>query len=130
MSDHREFSRVAVNFPVVLVPPSGEPIHGRLGDISVGGISVVTDAKLEVGTLCNVVVRLMDDVAIEGQGEIIRQLSDGLAVELESLSLDSYEHLCNVLLYNAEDSDQIIDEIQAHPGIRRLGTPLPLSPDT
>lgn len=128
-AERREFSRVSVSFPVVFVPEGGEPLDGRIGDISVAGAFILTDAALPVGTRCSIVVHLMGDVAIEGQGEVVRTGPDGVALELESLGLDSYEHLCNLVVYNAEDCDVVREEINAHSGIRRRGTPLPLSPN-
>ncbi len=130
MPERREFSRVAVDFPVVLIPTEGQAVEGRLGDISVAGIFVRTESKLERGVFCAVIVRLMGDVAIEGRGEVIRVTEGGLALSLESLNLDSYEHLCNLVSYNADDGERARAEIEAHPGIRRLGTPLPLSPNS
>jgi len=91
----------------------------RSKDISMNGIFVFCEHRLEPGTECDVTLRLLgatSDLRLSANGRVVRVSDGGLAVEFTSLDLDSYVHLRNLIVYNAEDPDGILEEV-SHPFI-------------
>jgi len=91
----------------------------RSKNISMTGIFVFAEHKLEPGTECDVTLRLLgatSDLRLSANGRVVRVTDDGLALEFTSLDLDSYVHLRNLIIYNAEDPDGILEEV-SHPFI-------------
>ncbi len=90
-------------------------------DVSMKGLRLATDALVEPGTLCRAVIRLRGEtppVIIETAGTIVRSTPGSLAVEFIELDFDSYQHLRNLILLNAEDPEKAEREFIAHWGIR------------
>lgn len=83
-------------------------------DISLQGMFVRTDQPLAVGTACDMEILLTGSssrLSIRVQGRVARQGAAGVAVVFDSLDVDSYYHLKNLLLYNAQDPDSLEKEI-------------------
>jgi hypothetical protein len=86
-------------------------------DVSMTGIFIFTDQRLEPGSTCQITIRLLgasSDLRMTAEGRIARLTEDGVGVEFTSLDLDSYVHLRNLIVYNAEDPDGILEEV-SHP---------------
>lgn len=49
-------------------------------------------------------------LAIELRGKVVRKADDGMAIEFMEMDLDSFIHLKNVVSYNSEDADAVVDE--------------------
>ncbi len=82
-------------------------------DISLKGMFIKTDQALQVGTPCELELILSGtstSLSLAMQGKITRQADDGLGVSFEGVDLDSYWHLKNLLLYNAQDPDALEKE--------------------
>lgn len=83
-------------------------------DISMKGVFVRTDQEIPVGTPCDMEILLTGTsrrLALNIKGVITRQDSSGLGIAFDSMDLDSYVHLKNILLYNASDSEEIRREM-------------------
>ncbi len=82
-------------------------------DISLKGMFIKTDKVLTVGTPCELELILTGastSLSLAITGKITRQGDGGLGVSFDGIDLDSYWHLKNLLLYNAQDPDALEKE--------------------
>lgn len=126
--NRRDFSRVSVNIAMALVTPE-KTIHcGRVRDISLNGICCECSETLPVGQQCRVVLFLgdpNDSVQVEAEARVVRSKSAGpegttVAVELSEINLESFHHICALVLNNASDELAVEQELRTHLGIRHL----------
>jgi hypothetical protein len=83
-------------------------------DISIKGVFVKTQDKIPEGTPCDLEILLTGSstrLALTIKGTITRQEKNGLAIGFESMDLDSFMHLKNVILYNATDPEEVEKEM-------------------
>lgn len=118
--NQREFTRVPVSVSTTL--RAGQIIIQSLvtKDLSMSGIYVQTHDHLSVGTECEIKLLLGDgEIEIQAQGQVVRTDSNGLAIQfVKIMGLESYQHLQNLVRYNAPDPGKVEDEFQEHAGIR------------
>jgi hypothetical protein len=121
--NQREFTRVRTRIPVD-IDHAGGRIEGSTQDISLNGMFVATDATLAANTPCQAVLHIDGRggaIVIRANGAVIRTLSGGIALHFNELvELDSYEHLRNLILYNASDPAQAEQEFDSHLGLKRV----------
>jgi hypothetical protein len=117
----REFTRVAVTARTVIrsgeTVIAGAPTHS----LSLKGMSIQTDQRLPVGTACEfTIVLVAGEVEIQAEGTVVNHLSDGMAFIFNKIiGLESFEHLRNLVYYNAQDVEQVESEFSSHAGIRK-----------
>jgi hypothetical protein len=120
-SNQREFTRVLVSARTVIragaMTLAGAPTHS----LSMKGMSVVTGERLPVGTECEITIVLVEnEVEIQLLGVVVVDLPDGIAFQFTKiLGLESFEHLRNLVFYNAPDVEVVETEFTAHAGIRK-----------
>ncbi len=115
--ERRRRTRVVFTTEVELASGDLTVKSTRSRDVSMTGIFIYTDQHLEPGAACQITIRLLgasSDLRLTAEGRVVRVTDDGLAVEFTSLDLDSYVHLRNLIVYNAEDPDGILEEV-SHP---------------
>ena len=120
--DAREFSRVPVHVRV-LVRSEGIDVNSKRSiDLSMNGIFVECDESLPVGTKCELTL-LLDgtDPLIRAEcGGVIRRVNaEGMAIEFVELTLESYEHLQNLVRFNAPDLNSVENELKEHLGLKK-----------
>lgn len=79
---------------------------GDSRDISLRGVFLNTDDILEMNTDCGIEIRLpgaQEDIVISLKGHIVRKEEAGYAIYFDSVDLDSYTHLKNIIKYNSPD---------------------------
>ena len=118
---HREFTRVQL--PInALVTMNGVTRSVPVRDVSLNGISVHADPPFEQGTPCKVELRredAPDEPWITAHGTVVRVSAEIVAIHLLDLvGIDSLDSLRSLLLYHAEDPDQLLAEFHAHWGLR------------
>lgn len=105
--DRRSGVRVNFNTEIlVTVTPGGKSYQCSSRDISLRGIFLNTDDNLEPDTKCDIEVRLKgggEDLRLFLTGHVVRKEEDGYAVYFDSVDLDSYTHLKNIVKYNSPD---------------------------
>jgi hypothetical protein len=116
----REFSRVAVKVRV-LVRSEGIDIDTKRSiDLSMNGIFVECDEPLPLGTKCELTI-LLDGtdpmIRVECGGVVRRVTPEGMAIEFVELTLESYEHLQNLVRFNAPDLNTVEMELKEHLGL-------------
>jgi hypothetical protein len=119
----REFIRVPFNTTVVVrVQDRVIRSKGEI-NISMGGIRLPTrDAIPPAEALCRVTINLggsENPIHIEVRGTIIRSREGSLAIKFIDLDIDSYQHLRQLIVNNADDPDRAELEFVAHWGTRR-----------
>jgi hypothetical protein len=119
--NQREFTRVLVSARTELrsgaVSVSGAPTHS----LSMKGMSVVCQERLPVGSECEIDIVLVEgEVTIQLLGTVVSLLPDGMAVQFTKiLGLESFDHLRNLVFYNAPDVDAVEQEFSTHSGLRK-----------
>ncbi len=118
---HREFTRVPADVQVSVNASEGSILRAETQNVSMKGILVLTSQRLPLDAVCEVTLHL-DHGAIEirARGRVARLYPEGIAIEFDKIDgLESYEHLKNLVRYNATNLDQVEDEIHTHLGIRK-----------
>jgi hypothetical protein len=130
-TNHREFTRITTSLHAD-VQIDGIRILGHTQDVSLKGMLFRCAAVLPVGRACIVTIRLggitpdaeHGPTLIEAAGRVVRSAMDSCAIEFtEFLGVESYQHLTNLLRYNAHDPDKVTHEIDSHLGLKRIETP-------
>ncbi|MGD8563017.1 MAG: PilZ domain-containing protein [Desulfarculaceae bacterium] len=109
--------RTRVNFHTVAqVQAQGVNADGlQTEDLSLKGVFLVGDLALSSGQHCDVSIRLMaegsDTPTLRMQGKVIRSTPEGTAIEFTSLDPETYVHLRNLVLLNADDPDSAEEEL-------------------
>ena len=94
---------------------AGEKISSEADskDICLKGIFIRTTKSLPIDTPCDLELVLSGastNLSLAIKGRVIRQEPDGLGIKFGGIDLDSYWHLKNLLLYNAQDPEAIEKE--------------------
>lgn len=119
--NQREFTRVHVQVVVEITALGRTLSSSQPQDLSMKGLLVRTSDHLPVGTPCQVKLLLGETgVEIQAEGEVVRDYPEGFAVQFSRiLGVESYGHLKNLVLYNAQDTERVEREFQGHLGLRR-----------
>ena len=111
--DAEKRKNTRINFQTsIILRSEGETILSAADskDISLKGMFIKTAKVLAVGTPCDLELNLSGTstrLSIAVKGRISRQGEGGLGVSFDGIDLDSYWHLKNLLLYNAQDPDAL-----------------------
>lgn len=121
MKDQREFTRVGPHFDAQIVVDN-EPV-GQVTtlDISMGGALVEYNGDIDEGSRCQLVISLVSNPEqnkITVLSHVARKVGNKLALEFDSVDVDSYQHLEKLVLLNATDPDSVLDELDSHLGIK------------
>jgi hypothetical protein len=118
----REFSRIEIPMTATLSVDGEKTVSCKVVNISLNGIELCTEHNMSLGDRCQVEVQIGnpdDTLSIFAEGKVARITSDGLAVNFESIGLESYDHLKNMITYNAGNIDQVEKEFSEHLGLHR-----------
>ncbi len=109
--ERRENARVGFQTRIVVTTDKNEfQMDGNSKDLSLKGIFIETGETSPVGTKCRVRIFLtgmVDEIALKINGRVARQSEKGIAIAFESMDLDSYSHLKNIVRYNSSEPDDI-----------------------
>lgn len=109
----RKFSRV--HFNVAATVSYGErTFTGELENLSMSGMYLITEEKIELNEPVEITISLSGsdpEIKITFDGKVTRVGDDGLAFSFEKIDLDSYTHLKNIISYNIDDAEKVMDEI-------------------
>ncbi len=108
--ERRKHSRVgfATKIEVCLIMPGQENVclDANSKDLSLKGIFVKTDASFPLETQCSVDIYLtggVEQIKLEIQGKTVRQTDDGIGIVFQSMDVETYTHLKNIVYYNGGD---------------------------
>lgn len=80
-------------------------VTGDSKDLSLKGIFIITSEKAPVGSLCSVKIFLSgsnDDIELNIQGVVARAEQTGLGINFDSMDVDSFTYLKNIIKYNSD----------------------------
>lgn len=83
---------------------------GSSKDLSMRGVFIKTAQAPAENTPCQVTIKLLgleEDMVLMMEGRVVRATSDGYAIFFDSVDLDTYTHLKNIVRYNSPESDVI-----------------------
>ncbi len=119
----RGFSRVKARIHVKLTAADGSGFEGTARDLSASGVFIECDARPPLHRPYDIHIGLgdiEDGPAVNGAAEPVRVEQDGVAVRfIELEGAESFEHLRNLVSYNAENTSQTQAEFKAHVGLKR-----------
>lgn len=122
--NQREFTRVRTSIPIDCAIPGGAVFVGATRDVSLNGCFVPSPDPPADGTRCTAILHIDGRggaVRVQASAEVVRTRPGGFALHFhELLELDSYEHLRNLVLLNAEDPNQAESEFDSHLGLKRI----------
>ena len=104
--DRRKHDRVGFKTGIkisLIVDNKEVKLESNSENLSLKGVFIDTDQVFPVGTACFVKIYLtggQDDVVLSMQGTIVRQTQKGVGVEFDSMDVDTYSHLRNIVQYN------------------------------
>jgi hypothetical protein len=114
--ERRSFTRVLFQTEA-LIEYDGKSIRTSIENMSLKGMFLKTTEDIPVNKSLDMKILLSgssSELSIKLKGKIIRREVNGLAAQFDGMDLDSFIHLKNVIAYNAEDQDKIMDEFLVH----------------
>ena len=109
--NRRKHSRVGFATQIKIDLKTKDPVRleGSSKDLSLKGLFVITDRRFARGTLCSVKIVLtggIEKIELLIEGTIVRQTDVGIGIIFNSMDVDTYSHLKNIVVYNrVDDSD-------------------------
>ncbi len=107
--DRRKHTRVGFTTEIHIVLQIQEKqvkLEGNSRDLSLKGIFVRTDKLFPRGTTCSVKIYLtggIEKIELMIQGTIIRETEAGIGIIFNSMDVETYSHLKNIVRYNSKD---------------------------
>ncbi len=109
-SERRNKTRVSFDAQIKLKLSDVEiDSFGNSRDMSLNGIFINTDLRPEIGKKCDVEVILtggVDDLRLFMRGIVTRHGSKGIGINFNSMGLESYTHLKNIVRYNVNSASK------------------------
>ncbi len=76
-------------------------------NLSLSGIFVKTDKKIQIGAHCVITIILsggIEDVELSINSSVARIEENGLGIVFDTMDLDTYTHLKNIVQYNSQQT--------------------------
>ncbi len=109
----RKFSRV--NFRVdATIKAADRQFSGSVDNLSMSGMFMVTDKRLPLNEPVDITIAITGtepQISVNFSGKVGRIIENGMAFIFEKIDLDSYTHLKNIIAYNIDDSEKVMEEI-------------------
>jgi len=109
----RKFSRVSFRVAATIKTPERQ-FQGSVENLSMRGMFLVTDERLQLGDPVDITIALSGtspELAIAFNGSVSRVADNGLGFFFDKIDLDSYTHLKNIIAYNIDDAEKVMEEI-------------------
>jgi len=109
----RKFSRVFFNVEATIRSVERR-FQGVVENLSMTGMFLVTGERLAEGEEVEITIVLtgsLPEIKISFSGKVARIVENGMAFVFDKIDLDSYMHLKNIVAYNIDDSDKVMEEI-------------------
>lgn len=109
----RQFSRVPFRVAATIKTPDRQ-FQGSVENLSMRGMFLVTDECLPLGEQVEISMVLSGtspEIAITFSGSVSRVADDGMGFFFDKIDLDSYTHLKNIIAYNIDDAEKVMEEV-------------------
>jgi hypothetical protein len=113
IQENNRRSKIRVNFQsriVIEVPDLAIRLDGDSRNLSLKGIFVETVEDVPLKARCGVQVFLsgtVSPIALKMEGIVTRKEPTGIAIAFDSMDIDSYAELKNIVRYNTENPDDV-----------------------
>lgn len=112
VEDERRKKRRVDFITNIVLNMDGAEIHvqGSSKDLSLNGVYIYTKDDIPLNKKCDVEITLtgmLEPLKLRIKGATVRKEPVGIAVLFESMDLDSYTHLKNIVRYNSADPDSV-----------------------
>lgn len=121
-ANKRDYTRVTTNIDAEVTVEGVVPVACHVDNVSLSGVMIAGGHGLPEGAFCEVKLILKGvepPIAIITRGLILRVRPDRCAIEFREIDGDSYEHLRNLVLLNADDADPVEEEFDESIGIKK-----------
>ena len=123
--ERRKHTRIPIDLRSELTFLDGSTFHGTTKNLSFGGAFVSCNAPMGIPERGECALKLIlgaeeESASIEITARVIRLSENGVGVMFLSISLDGYNHLKNLMIFNSSDPETLIDELDKHPGIDKV----------
>ncbi|MEI7816138.1 MAG: PilZ domain-containing protein [Desulfuromonadales bacterium] len=109
----RKFSRVDFNVDAT-IKVADRQFQGAVENLSMTGMFLVTNEQLAEGEPVDITIVLtgtLPEIAVNFSGIVTRITEAGVGFTFEKVDLDSYMHLKNIIAYNIDDAEKVMEEI-------------------
>lgn len=109
----RQFSRVPFRMGATIKTPDRQ-FQGGVENLSMRGMFLVTDERLSLDDQVEIAMVLSGtspEITISFNGTVSRVADNGLGFFFDKIDLDSYTHLKNIIAYNIDDAEKVMEEI-------------------
>ena len=109
----RKFSRVHFNVGAT-IRSADRQFQGAVENLSMAGMFLVTHEQLAEGEAVDITIVLtgtLQEIAVNFNGIVTRIGEDGVGFTFEKMDLDSFMHLKNIIAYNIDDAEKVMEEI-------------------
>lgn len=120
MDERRNFTRVLFRGEAE-IRWEDKVVRGELSNLSLRGMLVTSPEPCPPGTPVGVRIQLTgstSEVCIRLVGRVARQQGTEIAVELTGMDLDSFILMKNVIIYNSDSQDKVIEEFNSYMKLR------------
>lgn len=118
----RDYTRVTTHIDAEVTVEGVEPVACHVDNVSLSGVMIAGGHGLPEGATCEVKLMLrgvQPPIPIATKGLILRVRPDRCAIEFREIDGNSYEHLRNLVLLNADDAEPIEEEFDESIGIKK-----------
>lgn len=109
----RKFSRVTFQVNAT-VTAAGHRFQGEVENLSMKGMFMITGEQLQPGEPVKISIILhgvKPEINVKVAGKVSRIVDNGIGFTFEKTDLESYTHLKNIIAYNIDDADRVMEEI-------------------
>lgn len=109
----RKFSRVSFQVDA-MIKTADRQFHGVVKDLSMSGMFMLTGEHLQLGDPVEITIILTGtspEINVNFSGEVSRIDETGIGFTFKMMDLDSYTHLKNIIAYNIDDAEKVLEEI-------------------
>jgi len=109
----RQFSRVRFRIGAT-IKTAERQFQGKVENLSMRGMFLVTEERLPFGEQVEITMVLSGtspELVIDLNGTVSRVSENGLGFFFDKIDLDSYTHLKNIIAYNIDDAEKVMEEV-------------------
>ena len=109
----RKFSRVPFHVGAT-IRIAERQFQGTVENLSMTGMFLITSEQLAMGEAVDITIVLsgnIPDITVDFKGVVTRNSEDGVGFTFNTMDLDSYTHLKNIITYNSDDAEKVMEEI-------------------
>ncbi len=111
----RRYSRVKINCSAWLTINNTRQKCGKVYDLSIGGVCILSESLLEPGDTC--IFELHESKhdssrVYQYSARVVWKKADRFALEFVDIDSDSYFYLQTIVLYHADDPLEVAEEFQ------------------